>query len=65
MKFLGFQLSLHALNSKSDTETKDIAIPFEIIDACKINLTHKQLLEELKIQQFDNNEFIVIIKKTN
>ena len=34
-KFSGFQFSLHSQNSKSDTEIKDIAASFGIIDACK------------------------------
>ena len=62
-KFWGFQLSLHSLNSKSYTEMKDIAVPFRIIDSCKTNYTYKQLLEELKIKQNENNESIVMIKK--
>ena len=42
---------------------KDVAVPFGIIDTFKTNLTYKKLLEELKIQQYDNNESTVMIKK--
>ena len=41
---------------------KDIAVLFGIIDACKTNYIYKQFLEELKIQQYENNESIVMIK---
>ena len=40
---------------------RDIAVPFGIIDAWKLNSGYKQLLEELKIQNFDNRHAITMI----
>ena len=60
-KFDGFESEFSDEVINNDADMKDIAVPFGIIDAWKLNSGYKQLLEELKIQNFDNRHAIAMI----
>ena len=60
-KFDGFEPEFSDEVTNNDADIRDIAVPFGVIDTRKLNSGYKQLLEDLKIQNFDNMHTITMI----